>query len=131
MAAARSLGLDISNHRSRPLDDVDVAGMDLLVTMERQHSALAVVDFRAPPERTFTLGEIVRLLRAPSLIGDSDPLSKIREIHDGRRAENTFVPDEGVLDPAGRPVNFHLSIAKAIDELTREMAQHLFGESLR
>lgn len=55
---ARRLGLDLSAHRSRPVDAELAAGADLLVTMERRHTLDLVNRHDAPAGRVFTLPEL-------------------------------------------------------------------------
>lgn len=58
VAACREAGIDISSHRSRPLDPAILAGADLILTMERHHTK-SVLDTNADLSgRTHLLGAL-------------------------------------------------------------------------
>src|SRR5439155_4834134 len=57
--SAQQLGLDISQHRSCCIEDVDLSSADLVVGFEANHVASAVVDAGADRKRTFLLPELV------------------------------------------------------------------------
>jgi protein-tyrosine-phosphatase len=101
--------------------------MDLIVTMDLNHSAFAVVELGAPVGKTFTLGELTRLLRESGDGWDKeDPSAVLRELHEKRRSRPLFVPGEDVPDPVGRPVDFHREVAGRVTQLVEEIAERLF-----
>src|SRR5687768_611486 len=51
LEVARRIGLDLSAHRARCLAAVEVSKTDLVLGLEWQHVAAAVVDHAAAPER--------------------------------------------------------------------------------
>ena len=60
---ARSFGIDLSGHQTRCMTRVDLEPFHLIVCFEWQHVQAAIIDGAAPIERTFTLPELVGLLR--------------------------------------------------------------------
>jgi protein-tyrosine phosphatase len=61
---ARALGLDLSHHRSRPVDDPLLAGAHLVLTMSRRQRDELAPRTPGGAARTFTLAELLRLLEA-------------------------------------------------------------------
>jgi protein-tyrosine phosphatase len=126
------LGVDLARHRARPVTDSDLADADLVVGFERMHVVTAVVDGRAPRERTFTLPELVGLLSDIEEHQAGDPIEQALEAlqraalarPDGRRAD---LPE--LADPIGRGDAVYRSTADQVDSLVRELVTRLFGAS--
>jgi protein-tyrosine phosphatase len=55
--AANELGLDLSRHRARRVDELDLAGYDLILTMERHQRDVLRATYPAAARRILTLGE--------------------------------------------------------------------------
>lgn len=128
---ATSLGLDLSGHRSRSLASIKGAEVDLVIGMERNHVAAAVVDGGMPADRTFTLAELVRLLDPPPAVETSDPATRARAViaeAARRRGEAvSFVPDEDIADPFGRSRKTYQRVVNQLAELLDELVWDLFG----
>jgi low molecular weight protein-tyrosine phosphatase len=125
------LGVDLRGHRARPLAGSDLGAADLVVGFERQHVAAAVVDARAPRERTFTLPELVhnlRLFRAPA---GHDALTRARlgvALAHGARPPTSMLPAAAeIADPLGRSRRTQRAVADRVDELTTPLVSQLFG----
>ena len=132
LEVGRSVGLDLSGHRSRHLGSVDLASVDLLVGLERSHVAAAVVEAGAPYEKSFTLKEIVRLLQKvpePPRVGDPVERARalVRAAHDLRAASPGFVPGEDIEDPFGGSRAAYVEMAHTVAELCRSLIALLFG----
>jgi protein-tyrosine phosphatase len=84
VAAMAKRGLDITDHRSRRVDDVLIADADLVVAMEQRHVRELVVG-GADLDRTFTLPDLVMRAEA-QLRGDEGFLAWIDRLAVGRTA---------------------------------------------
>lgn len=95
-------GIDISGHRSRNLAEVDLAGADLVIAMERRHLQEAVVLEPSTRARCFTLPELVRRAEAA---GPRPAGTSLREwaasLSAGRTTAELLGSAEGVDDPIG------------------------------
>lgn len=56
--AMRRRGLDVADHVSTNLDDVDVTGVGIAVCMEAQHLTRLCIDHGLAPEQVFLAGEL-------------------------------------------------------------------------
>jgi protein-tyrosine phosphatase len=127
----RSFGVDLSGHQTRCLRQVDLEPLDLIVGFEWTHVQAAIVDGRAPIERTFTLPELVGLLRD---LPDSEPEStpaetvraRVQQAHTLRPAGFMSRRPAEISDPLGRPSAAQKRIADEVRELVTELAQRLF-----
>jgi protein-tyrosine-phosphatase len=128
VTAAARYGLDLGEHRSRPLRGADLSDTDLVVGFQRIHVATAVVDGGAARERAFMLTELVQLLAGQELAGHG--IERARSaVASAARARST---QEGVVaaeihDPIGRPRAVADQIADEVRELTERLATQLFG----
>ena len=109
------LGVDLSGHRSRPLAGADLSGEDLVIGFELIHVATAVVDARAPRDRTFTLPELAAYLPVavamPSEGSVEAAREAVRSAAQMRRAELRS-PQE-IPDPVGGPERAYEEAAHA------------------
>jgi protein-tyrosine phosphatase len=120
VAEAERLGYDLDGHHSRPLRGADLSSADLVVGFERHHVAAAVVDAGARRERSFTLPELLELLR---------PARTAREAiaQAGRaRTDPTIASAPEVADPYGLPYAKQRVIADDVHALTNRLARALF-----
>ena len=62
LALAPSLGVDVRDHRSRPLRDGVLAEADLVIGFESAHVELAISRGGAAPEHSFMILELPALL---------------------------------------------------------------------
>jgi len=70
ITAMAARGLDLTNHRSRRMDEAMVERADLVIGMTREHVREAAVLDRDALAKTFTLKELVTLAEA---VGPRDP----------------------------------------------------------
>jgi protein-tyrosine phosphatase len=131
---ADRLGVDLSEHRARPLFHDDLAKADLVLGFERMHVVTAVVDAEARRDRTFTLPEAVQLVEAieppPGLVGLGRAQWIVERLATGRSRDPGVEPPE-LADPIGGPRAMFRQTADRIDELVRRLARGLFGEPRR
>jgi low molecular weight protein-tyrosine phosphatase len=126
---AESLGLDLSEHRARSIAGVELGRFDLVLGFERKHVATSVIEGGAQSERTFTLPELVELLR--SLLGQplpTDPVERsrvrIRQADAVRPPAYRPVPE--VPDPLGLTEPQQLETARELEFLVGRLARGLF-----
>ncbi|MFN2595050.1 MAG: hypothetical protein ABR579_09210 [Actinomycetota bacterium] len=128
---ATSLGLDLSEHRARSLVSIKGTAVDLVLGMERNHVAAAVVDGGMPADKTFSLAELVRLLDPPPTVASPDPAIRARttvaEAAARRSRDRMFVADEDVPDPFGRSKKTYKQVATRVADLCAEVVWALFG----
>lgn len=126
-------GLDLSEHRSRPVDQDLVGGADLVLTMsERQRDAVAPLAPRMAG-RVFTLREFDRLCRAVDASADpggavSDRLRWWRDrAHLARPMAPRARDSEDVADPIGRPWEHWVALGEVLDELIPTLGRRVTG----
>ena len=131
LEASAAMGLDLSAHRCRHFSEANLASADLVLGFERMHVATAVVDGGAEPQRTFTLPELVELLREAESPRSHDPVDRAREaivlaqgIRSGRSQHVELLE---VGDPFGRSPKVYREKAARVEALCSELASRLFG----
>jgi protein-tyrosine-phosphatase len=126
VSVAQSLGVDLSEHRSRPLVAGALREKDLVIGFEPAHVASAIATGGAAVEKTFMLLELPELLDgvAPALgdVGASRRL--IRRMHEVRLARAT--PPQALRDPYGEPEQVMAEIARLIDMTVSHLTAALF-----
>jgi protein-tyrosine phosphatase len=128
--AATAMQLDLSPHRCRHMNEAGLADADLVAGFERMHVASAVVDGGAAPERTFTMPELVGLLREVEP-QEQDPVARAREAlalaHRARTGRPPQLLDTTELaDPYGRSAKVYRETAERVEALCEELAARLF-----
>lgn len=131
VAGGRRFGVDVSDHRSRPLRRDELREADLVLGFERAHVAKAVVDGGAPPDRTFTLPELVDLLPFAPPVSGLDPVDQARETV--ARAARLRAFGDGALpaefaDPAGAGRRAGRAAARRLHDLVAELVAALFPQ---
>jgi protein-tyrosine phosphatase len=129
--AAAVLGLDISEHRARPLAGEDLSGADLVVGFEQRHVAAAVVDGGARRDRVFSLPELVELLEESPSQRFGDPVERARRaIADAhaQRGGHSVSSRAELADPLGQDPSFYRNTVERVRELSTRLAVGLFGE---
>jgi protein-tyrosine phosphatase len=58
-SAAQSLGVDLADHSTRPVDGTMLAGYDLILTMEQGQKEALQVEFPEIASRTYLLAEMI------------------------------------------------------------------------
>lgn len=128
---AQRFGIELSDHRTRSLRGADLAGVDLVVGFERMHVVAAVMDAKAPRERSFTLPELVGLLDA--IVGPpaSDVLDRARKMiasaHTARSDDPTLLGRLELADPIGGSADVFRETADRVSALTGRLAAQLFS----
>lgn len=127
--AARERGAAIEGHRAQVLTGELVDAADLVVCMAAEHRA-AVRGLRPDAaDRTFTLKELVRLLRGR---GDAVPEARERiAAAAARRDGSQGAHDEDVADPLGQPLEAYRGIAWELDTMVGELVAGLYGSGGR
>ncbi len=120
---AEELGLDLASHRARQLGGL--RDHDLVLGFERKHVTAAVVDGGAAVERTFTLPELVELLRGLSA-PPADARERIAEAHAARPPDFRNRPLPEIRDPLGLPAPEQRAVARAVEDQVSELAAALF-----
>jgi protein-tyrosine-phosphatase len=131
VAIAQAHGLDLSSHRARGLAQVDLEPFDLVLGFERVH-VIASVGARAPIERTFTLPELVEILRRlPSPPPPTDPveraLARIRQAHAMRPQGLRSAAMSELRDPLGLTLQAQRQTAEELAALVESLAKGLFA----
>ena len=122
--AARALGLDLTEHRSRQLDAAAVRDAELIVGMERQHVREAVVLDQRAWSRAFTLKE---LLRRAAEVGPRAPDESLDQwlhrVGEGRRPTDLLGQsrEDDVADPTTDPLADYATMASEVDTLMRQL----------
>jgi len=127
VAALAAFGLDLSDHLSQPLADLDKQA-DLVLTMEAAHIPRAVDGQTGLFRRTFTLPEIVIRSRNVGPRGDLDLEEWIEALNEGRTAHGVLSSEDlDVADPyRGSSIGF-TSCATQLDKLCSQFAQSMWG----
>lgn len=131
VAIARELGLDLSGHASRNLASVELEPFDLVLGFERMHVMASVVEAHSLLERTFTLPELIALLRRlPGPPLPTDPveraLVRIRQAHALRPPGFRNAPMPELGDPLGKTLQAQRQTATELSDLVAELAVSLF-----
>jgi protein-tyrosine phosphatase len=102
----KEMGLDLSAHRSRTMDDSLLTGADLVLGMAREHVREAVVRTPTIWPRTFTIKEIVRRGDDVRARASGQPFDEwLAKVHAGRTHSELLGenPADDVADPYGAP----------------------------
>jgi protein-tyrosine-phosphatase len=123
--AATHFGIDISSHRAHPLEGGELADSDLVVGFEPAHVSAAIVDGRAPVERTFSLAELAGILSSlePRLEPDLSR-EEVRQLAHASRPVG-FLSTPVVPDPLGGSDQRFLEVAGEIGRHVRVIAEVL------
>jgi protein-tyrosine-phosphatase len=124
----RSLGVDISAHRSRIVDATMLERSDLIVVMTRQHLVELASMELGRWDRIFTISELVRRGEAVGPRGQDEPLANwIVRVQAGRRGPDLIaLPlEEDIPDPMGNPKKSYRRVAEQLRGLTGRLADLL------
>jgi protein-tyrosine phosphatase len=133
--ALREVGLDISTHLSRALDQAMLEHADLILAMAVGHRDFVAQFDREAFARTFTLKELVRALEgfpghSPDAATADERLGEAVRWASQRRASGDFrePQDSDVPDPIGLSVQTFRAVAWEIDMLCEALIDGLFGQ---
>jgi protein-tyrosine-phosphatase len=121
--AAARLGVDLREHRARPLRP-GLEDRSLVLGFEPAHVAAAVIDGGARPERTFTVVELAELLTGASGVGGSP--ERVVELAHARRPTGVLSAPS-IPDPLGGSRAEFRRAFERIDHLVAVIAFELFG----
>jgi protein-tyrosine phosphatase len=113
------LGLDLSFHRSRPVDSFVIGDANLVLAMERRHARDLMVSFDIGFERVFTIGGLLTQAVSTPPMGEGldEWLARIAKC----RSYSEFLGsnyDDDVVDPHGESKRIH---RRAFDHLQKSM----------
>jgi protein-tyrosine phosphatase len=122
-------GLDLGAHRSSHIEPNKLSAADLVLGLERQHVAAAVVDGDAAPDKTFTLRQFVQLsesLHPGSSALDDAQLARqiVGSAH--RSLPSGFRSGLDVTDPFGGPRRGYEEMFTILDDLSLRLLRALF-----
>ena len=128
IAAAKQVGVDVSEHRRRTLTKqvLNTNGADLVITMTREHLRAVIAIDQSAWQRTFTLKELARRAvsvgPASSTDGYRDWLSRLAA---GRKASEMMHPDpaDDIADPYGGPRREHDAMVNTVHQLVDEITR--------
>ena len=127
VAVMGEIGLDISTHRSTPLDVGIIEQSDLILGMTRDHIGRIVSLVPEAEQRSFLIGELVRLAEKVGLRERDEPLdawlARLAAARPHRRMLGRS-RDE-VADPLGEPIERYRSTAARLDAELREVVRLL------
>lgn len=130
LTAARKVGLDLSEHRSRYLTEADLGRADLVIGFETGHIAAAVVDGGADASKAFTIREFLRLADGVPPGSGTDLVEQARAVvrmaSEQRSRGPSFVAGEEVADPLGRDADYFDEVAATIGSLSRQLVNKLW-----
>jgi len=126
VSVAKSLGVDLSDHRAQPLPPGALREKDLVIGFEPAHVSKAIATGGAAAERTFMLLELPDLLDsiAPHGSDVAEARRLIRRMHTARLAN--AAPPEVLRDPYGEPKQVMAETARLIDTTISHLAAALF-----
>ena len=127
-AVGAGLGIDLTEHRSRPLEPGALARSDLVIGFEPFHLAAAVVDGGAARERSFLIRELAGLLavaqrRGSDGLGPAARIEALDRLRPGRPMPSSLA----MPDPAGQPARVFAALGEEIDEFTRRLWVEVFA----
>jgi protein-tyrosine-phosphatase len=131
---ARLCDISLSDHRTRYLNNASLEEVDLVLGFEPAHVQQAVVDARAPRERSFTIRDFVALLPTVQLASPGESV-----VEQGRSlvavAAQRFAERPGpammrsLPDPFGGSWKVYRQSASDVRDLSVALVERLFGVS--
>jgi protein-tyrosine phosphatase len=124
-------GISVADHRTRYLNNASLEEIDLLLGFEPAHIRQAVVDARAPRERSFTMPDFVHLLPDARLVApDEDLVTPARSLVAAageRLAELQSPKMRSLRDPFGGSWKLYRQTASDVRNLSVALVEGLFG----
>ena len=131
LTVGAALGLDVSAHRTRFIEKVDVASFDLVLGLELQHVATAVVDNGVSPSRAFTLLECADLLQQVGDVVGTEPVARARArvaAADELRSSGAGPVPASVADPFGGPMSGYHEMSRVVQQASHRVVGALFRD---
>ena len=129
MSTAAELGLDLEAHRAQCVLGADLSSADAVIGFEQRHVATAVVDAKAPRDRTFTMIELVELVERVLPPSAETPSERAREAM-ARAAslrQGRMEPPPELADPLGGSQAVYRTTIERVRDLSERLAIGLFG----
>lgn len=128
LEAVRPYGGDLSEHRSRRLDEELLACADLVIAMADEHARQVVALDAATEARTFTLKQLVRSAEAAGRRAPEEALADYLDRLDrpGARRSRSGDGSDDIADPYGRPVEAVAETAAEIDGLLGRLVERVW-----
>jgi protein-tyrosine-phosphatase len=129
LTTAAELGLDLDGHRAQGIVGADLSGADLVVGFEQRHIATAVVDARAPRDKTFTLVELVELLERVLPPAVDAPTERARDaiMRAAALRQGRLDPPPEIADPLGGSAATYRTTIERVRDYSERLAIGLFG----
>lgn len=126
----RTLGVDLSDHRSATLKPRVLVDSDLVIGFEAAHLAAALDVGGADAERTLLLLDLPVLLQGIRADPDAAPLDGARNVVERmaqRRGLAPASPSSELADPYGAPRHAFAEMARVVDAMVGLLASSLFA----
>ena len=130
VTAAAELGIDLQGSRSAPLPRGALRDADLVIGFETRHVTEAIEKGGAAARRTFTLGQLVSILRERHGAGAESTWRAHESVawaHQNRTVLGERAQGFDVADPAGAPLGVFRTTFATIKALVDELLAQLFG----
>jgi protein-tyrosine phosphatase len=116
IAIMRAEGLDLSTHRSRPVETNDLDRADIIVTMTRAQLRDLATQSPAAFPRLFTLKELARRAAGRRRRDDEDVRSWVTRLGAGRRTNDLLGDDplDDVEDPIGCSMDVYSTVVREL-----------------
>jgi protein-tyrosine-phosphatase len=126
VAVMLEIGVDLSTHRSRPLTPAMLDEADLVLGMTRSHVAAAGNHSPDAADRTFLVGELVRLGESVGPRRADEPVRDwVARVARVRPAGAPGRAIDEVADPLGEPFDVYRGTARRLDTELRAVAMLL------
>jgi protein-tyrosine-phosphatase len=120
-------GISLDHHQSRRIDPGMVVGADLVLGMTRDHVGGSLARDPTAVDRTFIIGELVRLAER---VGPPEPGAPLRlwtgalaALREPNRPPGRLADE--IADPVGEPLDVYRRTADRLDVLTDAIAELL------
>ncbi len=128
VAEMRKRGLDVSEHRSRRVDALDIEQAAIVIGAARNHAWEAVAMVPAAMPHTFTYRELVRLGDLAGWRRPGESLDAwVARMHEARHFSSPAHVADDIVDPMGRSRRIYARVATDLAELTARVAPSFLG----
>ena len=130
--AGAERGIDVSGHRSSPLDVQRIHGADLIIGLTDEHREAIPTFAGGAEDRSFTLKEFTRLVEAlPPATVQTELAARVADAAALRASGFAGIPeDQDVVDPMGSALGTYQAVAWEIDEWCTRLADGLYGSEV-
>jgi protein-tyrosine-phosphatase len=124
LTALAERGIVLEGHVSRRMNAAIIEPAWLVLTMTNDHADAVRNHHADAAERTFVIGQLVRLAERLGPRGDRTAqqwLAEVDGLRDPRRRR--ALPQDEIRDPLGEPIEAYQSLALQLDDLTARLAK--------